>query len=146
MEERGKAVSKLNQLLEKNYDAEKEYIKAAENTESSLIKNILKSEAEKRRSFSLKLKDEIAKLGGMPEKESSTASKIQRTWIDVKAALSGNSDQSIIEQCKKGDKAALEEYESVLKESELTASSRKMVQQQREEITNMYHQWNNLKI
>jgi uncharacterized protein (TIGR02284 family) len=146
MEERSKAVDKLNQLLEKNYDAEKEYRKAAENTHNSLLKSILDSEAEKRRDFGIKLKDEIAKLGGMPEKEESTASKIHRTWIDVKTALAGNSDQSIVEECRRGDEAAIEEYESVLKDSELTASSRKMVQQQREEITDMYHQWTNLKI
>lgn len=146
MEDRSKAVIKLNQLLEKNYDAEKGYKEAAENTDNTLLKNILKSEAEKRHNFGIKLKDEIAKLGGMPEKEDSTASKIHRTWIDVKTALAGNSDQSIIEECRRGDEAAIEEYESVLKDSELTDSSRKTVQQQREEITDMYHQWRILKI
>lgn len=146
MEDRSNAIGKLNQLLEKNYDAEKGYKEAAENVDNPLLKNILISEAGKRHDFGIKLRDEIAKLGGMPEKEDSTASKVHRTWIDVKAALAGNSDEAIIKECTRGDEAAIEEYESVLKESELTASSRKMVQQQREEITDMYHQWKNIKI
>lgn len=146
MEDRNKAVHKLNQLLEKNIEAEKGYNKAAEQADNGLLKKILIMEADKRHYFGDKIKDEIVKLGGMPEKEESTASKVHRTWIDIKAALSGNNDKSIVEECRRGDKAAMDEYEEVLKDSELTASSRKVVQQQREEITERFHQWDNLKI
>ena len=81
MEDRSSVVGKLNALLEKNYDAEKSYREAAAKSENPLIKNILKSEAETRRSFSIKIKDEIAKLGGMPEKSDGTADKFIRPGL-----------------------------------------------------------------
>ncbi|MGK7390451.1 MAG: ferritin-like domain-containing protein [Candidatus Cyclobacteriaceae bacterium M2_1C_046] len=146
MENRTRAVGKLNELLEKNNDAEKGYREAAKNADNSLLQNMLNNEAEKRKKFGLKIKDEIAKLGGIPEKGDSQASKVHRTWMDVKAALAPNTDDAIVKECERGDKNAIKEYEEVLKESDLTPSSLKLVQQQREEITDTLHQWENFNI
>lgn len=146
MEDRTKAVDKLNELLEKNYDAEKGYREAAKNADNSLLQKMLVNEAEKRKGFGIKIKDEIAKLGGIPDKGDSQASKVHRTWMDVKAALAPNTDEAIVKECKNGDKNAINEYEGVLKESNLTPSSLKLVQQQREEITDTLHNWENFTI
>lgn len=146
MEDRANAVNKLNQLLEKNYDAEKGYREAADNTKNELLQNLLKNEAEKRKDFGIKIKDEIAKIGGMPDKGNSQASKVHRTWMDVRAALAPNTDEAIIKECRRGEKNAIEEYEDVLKESELTVSSRKVVQQQREDITDTLHHLQEFKL
>lgn len=143
MENRGNAIDKLNQLLEKNYDAEKVYREAAKNTSNPLLEKVLESEAGKRRDFGIKIKDEIAKLGGMPDKGSSTTAKVHATWMDVRAALAPNTDDAIIKECKRGEKNAIQEYEEILKQNDLTPSSRKVVQQQREEITDSLQNWEN---
>lgn len=146
MEDRSKAANKLNELLQKNYEAEKGYRKAAENSENGLLKSLLESEASKRHDFGVQIEQEIVKLGGMTEKSTSTESKVHRTWMDVKAALAPKTDNAIVKECERGDQVAIKDYEKVLKENELTASSRKLVQQQREEITDRYHEWKNFKL
>lgn len=127
-------VNLLNDLLERNYDAEKGYKKAAEDTKSPVLKEFFRDYAGQRYTFGHELKEEIRRLGGDPEKGTSTASNLHRTWIDIKTALSSDKDESVVEECIRGEKAALEDYEDVLKKSELSMASREVVQRQHDKI------------
>lgn len=128
------AVSLLNDLLERNYDAEKGYKKAAEDAKSPVLKEFFRDYASQRYTFGHELKDEIRRLGGDPEKSTSTASNLHRTWIDIKTALSSDKDETVVEECIRGEKAALDDYEDVLKKSELSMGSREVIQRQHDQI------------
>lgn len=69
---------KLNALLEKTYDAEKGFKKAAENIENKSLKNYFKSKAKERYSFGHELKEEIRSFNQEIDKGGSVASSAHR--------------------------------------------------------------------
>lgn len=129
-----KAVSLLNELLEKSYDAEKGYKKAAEDIENSVLKDFLSSYSQQRYDFGHQIKAEITSLGGKPEKGTSITSNLHRTWIDLKSALTGGDDTKVLEECERGEKAALEDYEKVLSHQELPEKTKAVLRRHHDEI------------
>lgn len=124
-------VEGLNDLLEKNYDAEAGYKNALENTESPRLKAFFISKADQRYEFGHQIKAEIKKLGGTPDKGTSITGDLHRAWIDFKTALSFNDDESILEECERGEEACLEEYNEFLTENTLSADLRNVINKQR---------------
>jgi len=114
---------KLNDLLEKTYDAEKGYAKAAENTDHTLLKSYFKKRSKERYHFGHELKAEILKFGEAPETDGSLTGSVHRAWMDTKALFSANDAESMLEESIRGEKAAVEEYETVLKDSALPPST-----------------------
>lgn len=124
----------LNDLLEKNYDAEQGYKKAAEDIDNSLLKEFLKDSSKKRYDFGHEIKEEINRLGGKPEKGTSLVGDLHRKWIDLKSAIAGNNDKAVIAECEKGEKAALQDYEIAIKSGNLPETAQAVVRRQYERI------------
>ena len=59
--------NKLNELLEKNYDAEAGYKKAAENAKSKSLSLFFNRKSEERRAFGHEIKNELLKFDQKPE-------------------------------------------------------------------------------
>lgn len=125
---------KLNELLEKNYDAEKGYKLAAEKVKDERLKNFFSQRAQERYDFGHELKSEIKNFGETPDKGSSLAGDAHRSWMNLKASLSSDKDESILEETIRGEKAAVEEYEDILKESEIPASTGNILMKQKNAI------------
>lgn len=145
MENRNKEIAGvLNELLERNYDAEKGYKKAAEDIDNSLLKDFFRDYSGQRYNFGHELKEEIKKLGAEPEKGSSTAGDLHRTWIDLKSLVTGKDTEAVINECIRGEKKALEDYEDALRRTDLPATSREVVQRQHDRIQNAVNRLNQL--
>lgn len=145
MEDRNKkAVEALNELLERNYDAEKGYKKAAEDIENSTLKEFFKDYSGQRYSFGHEIKEEIRKMGGEPEKGSGVRSNLHRTWIDVKSLLTGKDTEAVVKECIRGEKTALEDYEDALKINDLSTSARDVVQRQHDKIQGAVNRLNQI--
>ncbi|MCM4156326.1 PA2169 family four-helix-bundle protein [Gramella sp. AN32] len=125
---------KLNELLEKNYDAEKGYKLAAEKVKNTRLKSYFESRAKDRYDFGHELKSEIANFGGTPKKGTSVAGDIHRGWINLKTSLSGDKDEAVLEEAIRGEKASVEEYEEVLNEAEIPASTANILMKQKNSI------------
>ncbi len=110
--------SQLNGLLEKNYDAEKGYKTAAENTKSNVLTTLFERKAEERKRFGNELKLEIESLGVLPENEGSNKALIHRAWMDTKVFFSSNADESMLEEAIRGEKASISEYNEVINSKE----------------------------
>lgn len=126
--------NRLNALLEKNYDAEKGYKKAAENAKHIGLKNYFNKKAQERYDFGYELKTEIKSFGQPAEKDGSLTGKAHRAWMDVKAALSSDNDESMLEEAIRGEKAAIAEYEEVLGEVSLPLNTKSMLFNQKNHI------------
>ncbi|WP_055442482.1 ferritin-like domain-containing protein [Lacinutrix himadriensis] len=129
-----KVGNRLNALLEKNYDAEKGYKKAAENAKHIGLKNFFNKKAQERYDFGYELKTEIKSFGQPAEKDGSLTGKAHRAWMDVKAALSSDNDESMLEEAIRGEKAAIAEYEEVLGEIGLPLNTKNMLFNQKNHI------------
>ena len=67
--------NKLNELLEKTYDAEKGFKKAADNTEHPQLKAFFESKSKQRYDFGHELKTEIKSFGQEIDKGDSVAGR-----------------------------------------------------------------------
>ncbi|APG59575.1 ferritin-like domain-containing protein [Christiangramia salexigens] len=113
-------VKHLQELLEKNYDAEKGYKKAMEHTNNPHLKKFLSKQAVQRNHFATELDKQLHMLNEHP-KENGTGSalgSIHRIWIDFKTSLSKHTDESILEECIRGEKASVREYEDKIRKNE----------------------------
>lgn len=118
---------KLNDLLEKNYDAEKGYKKAAENVNHTGLKNFFNRKSEQRRVFGHDLKSEIRSFGQDVDKGGSLTGSAHRTWMDVKSWLSKENEESMLEEAIRGEKTTVNEYSDVLKETSLPSSTKSVL-------------------
>lgn len=133
-----KMTNKLNELLEKNYDSEKGYKKAAEKVENTKLKKFFNDEAQKRYDFGHELKTEIKNYGETPDKGGSATGTMHRAWMDIETAFSSNNEETILGEVQKGEKAAVEEYDEVIKDTTLPPTTQKILNTQRETIQNAW--------
>lgn len=126
---------KLNELLEKTYDAEKGFKKAAEHANSPDLENYFIRKSIERSGFGHDLKTEIMNFGQEVDKGGSAAGTLHRGWMDVKAFFSANNDESMLEEAITGEKAAVNEYKDVLKETDLPPSTEVLLTQQMNKIS-----------
>ena len=131
-----KIVECLNDLLTKAYDAEEGFKQAADRAEHHPdLVHFFNRQSEMRRSFGHDIKQKIAQYGGTPDKGSSLAGKSHQVWITVKDALTPDHDgEQILEECIRGEKAAVEEYDEKLKCDELPSDVRTLITEQRSSI------------
>ena len=127
---------KLNDLLEKTYDAEKGFKKAAENTDHKQLKSFFENKAKQRYDFGHELKVEIKTFGQKVDQGDSIAGKAHRAWMDVKALFSLDSAEAMLEEAIRGEKAAVEEYKEVLEDTSLPSSTAAILRNQKEAIEN----------
>jgi len=125
---------KLNDLLEKTYDAEKGFKKAAEHTDNAPLQSYFQRKAQERYDFGHELKSEIKTFGQEVDKGGSLAGAAHRTWMDVKAFFSADDAESMLEEAIRGEKAAIEEYEDVLKETSLPSTTSALLAKQKLKI------------
>lgn len=112
--ENKETVNILQELLQKNYDAEAGYKQIMQKTETMVLKQWLQEKAKQRSQFANELDGQIRQLNGTPLTDGSVLGSAHRAWIDVKTSLSSNTDEAILEECIRGEKASVEEYQKQL--------------------------------
>jgi uncharacterized protein (TIGR02284 family) len=127
-------VSTLNELLEKSYDAEKGYKQAIENSHSPKLKNFFQERAAQRSQFATELHEALHQLNAEPTTKGSTAGTFHRAWMDLKASVFGDNEESVLEECIRGEKASLDEYKDALDGDTLLADVVPVVQNQMAQI------------
>lgn len=130
--ENEKRIDVLNKLIEINNDRLEGYETAAKETDSADLKSLfatLQGTSDKNLS---ELRSEVTRLGGTPEEGTRVTGKFFRAWMDVKAALSTNERQTVLNSCEFGEDKALETYEEVLENnsSTLTPEELEMIRSQ----------------
>lgn len=126
--------SKLNDLLERTYDAEKGFRKAAENTEHAYLKRYFERKSLERKNFALELNNEIRSFGETPETSGSIEGTAHRAWMDVKALFSSDNDESMLEEAIRGENTALNDYNDVINDHGLPMSTQSILIKQRDTI------------
>lgn len=133
-------INVLNDLLAKNYDAEKGYKEAAELANSDRLSIIFNNLAQQRYDFGHEIKDRIKTLGGTPNKGDTLAAKVHRYWMDLKTMLSSNNDGTVLEEVVRGEENAVKYYEEAARKLKIDTSSYEMTIRQRDRIrTTLQH-------
>ncbi|MGF6723290.1 uncharacterized protein (TIGR02284 family) [Paraburkholderia sp. GAS41] len=121
--------SVLNDLVEISKDGERGFRKAAEDAHDAQLKALFVSRAEDCSRGARELQDVVQRLGGKPETGGTVGGALHRGWTDVKSAVAGRTDHSILEDCEKGEDVAKKNYHDAL-EKDLPADVRIVVEKQ----------------
>ncbi|RMA58681.1 ferritin-like domain-containing protein [Ulvibacter antarcticus] len=127
-------VGNLQGLLEKNYDAEKGFTKAMQDSKNQQLKNFLKHQAAQHARFATELDHEIRSLNETPKESGSTAGTLHRAWIGVKTAFTSDNDEAVLEECIRGEKACAEDYEETLNENRFSPNISSVLNNQLSQI------------
>ncbi|GAB4158677.1 MAG: hypothetical protein Tsb0033_12120 [Winogradskyella sp.] len=125
---------KLNELLVKNYDAEKGYINAMQEVDNVEVKNFFRERAEERSRFARQLRTEILTYGEIPEDSGSLKGVMHRNWMTLKTTFSSNNEETILKEALRGEKASLEEYNELLSNNNFPSRLIELLREQRNAI------------
>lgn len=107
----------LNDLLESCRDGEYGFNTSAEHTKSADLKTMLLRHAEECRTAGQELQTLIRQLGGEPDEGGTVSGALHRGWVAVRGALTAYSDQAMLDECERGEDAAVARYRKALKEN-----------------------------
>jgi uncharacterized protein (TIGR02284 family) len=107
-------ISTLNHLIETGRDGQNGYQSAAEGVKDPALKSLFEQYGLQRAKFVGELQNEVLRLGADPENTGSVAAALHRGWIDIKSAVTGKNEQSILEECERGEDAAIKNYQDAI--------------------------------
>ena len=139
-------VKHLNSLLEKHNDAVKGYEEAAEEVKNPSLKTFLERNASTRRSFAQDLKQEVVSLGGDPEDSTSVKGDLHRSWLDLKSAFSSDNDESVLEECIRGEESAIKDYDETIRSGDIPSGLNNKLQTQRDQIQQALNELKSLEL
>ncbi len=128
-------VNNLQELLEKNYDAEKGFTKAMTDAKNPSLKAFLQRQAAQRSRFANELSDIILNLNEKPNESGSATGTLHRAWIDIKTSLSGDKDEAVLEECIRGEKASVDEYHDRLQKYDFPLGISDILTKQADDIS-----------
>lgn len=127
-------IHQLNLLLAKTKEAEKGFSKAAEKAEAADLKKYFQDKSNRRNVFALEISTAIRELGFTENPNQNYLGDIHRFWMEVKTALSSDTDEVLLEECERGEKYSLEDYDKVLAFGNLPVSVKNVLESQRAKV------------
>ncbi|HEX8775854.1 MAG TPA: PA2169 family four-helix-bundle protein [Pyrinomonadaceae bacterium] len=124
------AISTLNNLIETCKDGQNGFQAAADGVKNNDLKTLFHTYSRQRAEFAGELQAEVGRLGGDAEKTGSLAASLHRGWIDIKSAVTGEDENAVISECERGEDSAVRNYEDALREQDLPADVRAIVERQ----------------
>jgi uncharacterized protein (TIGR02284 family) len=107
----------LNDLIETCRDGENGFQTAADHVSDPGLKKFFTQCSEQRAQFASELQSEVRQLGGTPTQTGSVSAAFHRGWMNIKSIVMGGSDDAIVAECERGEDAAIENYQRVLKQN-----------------------------
>ncbi len=110
-------VNDLQDLLERNYEAEKGYKKAIEHTKNTNLKHFLRDRAAQHNHFATELDKHIHLLNEHPRENGNGGAlgNLQKFWMNFKNSLGKKDDEAILEECIQGEKLSIKKYEEKIR-------------------------------
>jgi uncharacterized protein (TIGR02284 family) len=144
MKEQQETSSVLNNLIETLKDGQEGFRQAAEAVKDPKLKSLFIEFSQQRSRFATALQSQVQTLGKKPETSSSAAGALHRGWINLKAAVTGGDDHTILAECERGEDSAVEEYRKAL-EDDLSPSAYDLVSRQYTDIKASHDRIRNLR-
>jgi uncharacterized protein (TIGR02284 family) len=129
--DRDEVLESLDDLLKTCRDGEKGFKEAAEHTRTTSLATLLRDRAQTCARGAEDLIAAIGRLGGEANDRGSATGALHRGWVSARGSVGALSDLDMLEECERGEDAALARYRKVLAQA-LPADVRTLVQQQME--------------
>ena len=145
MADRQDEISTLNTLTATLIDSINGYEDAAANSEAGRFQQMFRERASERQRVVQDLRAEIRRLGGEPEEGGSFMGKTHQRWLDLKAAITGRDEKSIINEVERGEDYLKEKFETALDSGSLSGESRAIVERAYQSVRAGHDQISRLK-
>lgn len=107
-------VSTLNDLIETCKDGEYGFRESAEHAKSESLRSLFTARAKDCEQAARELQMQVTQYGGEPDTGGSATGALHRGWVAVRGVLAGYSDLAMLEECERGEDAALARYRNAL--------------------------------
>ncbi|MDT0676965.1 ferritin-like domain-containing protein [Autumnicola musiva] len=124
----------LQELLDRNYDAQEGFKQAMEDTDNHDLKRFLFSKAVRRGEFIAELQKELNILGLESTREGTVEGTAHRAWIGFKTALAGKNDKDVLEECIRGEQIIHKQYTEQLQANVFPEKIEEILRRQMQEI------------
>jgi uncharacterized protein (TIGR02284 family) len=119
----------LNTLIGTLIDSVEGYQKAAADTTNTRFAEMFNARAQERQSAVTKLQAAVARMGGNPEDDGTTAGAIHRGWINLKEAVLGRDDEAIVNSVESGEDYLKAKFKTAMDNVDLPADARAAVEE-----------------
>ncbi|MES2904360.1 MAG: PA2169 family four-helix-bundle protein [Pseudomonadota bacterium] len=121
------------------------YREAAEHAEGEQFREIFRTNGSERERVAGELAGEVRRLGGTPDEDGTVLGKTHQVFLDLKAAVTGRDDKSIVNEVERGEDYLKEKFETALKADDLTPESRTVIERAYESVRKGHDQISALK-
>lgn len=128
------AVKVLNGLIKTTLDSAGGYREAAENADRSQYKAMFAERVNKRQRLAQELQQQVRALGGEPEMEQGALGKAHNKFVDLKNALTGGDDKSVIDEVERGEDHIRDKFQHALEDEDLPPNVRNVVSRAFQEV------------
>lgn len=139
-----KDITTLNTLIETTIDSITGYEESAKLIENERFRQIFRERADERQKVVEELRGEVRRLGGDPEESGTLLGKAHQRFEDLKAAITGRDEKSIINEVERGEDYLKAKYEAAL-DSGLTGEPRAVVERAYQSVRAGHDQISQLK-
>jgi uncharacterized protein (TIGR02284 family) len=119
----------LNTLIGTLIDSIQGYQKAAADTSNARFAEMFNARAQERQQALTRLQAAVARLGGNPEDDGTTAGAVHRGWMNLKEAVLGQDDETIVKTVEEGEDYLKGKFETALDNVDLPAEARMAVEE-----------------
>jgi len=120
----------LNNLIETSKDGEFGFTACAKHVTSSDLRALFTQRAADCARAASELQALVQQYGGTPETDGTASGALHRGWVAVRGSLTGYSDQAMLDECERGEDAALARYRAALRNEELPENVRALISRQ----------------
>jgi uncharacterized protein (TIGR02284 family) len=122
-------IATLNTLIGTLIDSIEGYTKSAADTKNAHFAERFNARAQERQQVLTRLQATVARLGGNPEDESTTAGSLHRGFINLKEAVLGQDDETIIDEVERGEDYLKNKWETALESTDLSPEARMAIEE-----------------
>src|SRR5690349_22126688 len=138
-------ISTLNTLIATTIDSVNGYENSAKDIDNQRFAEIFRERASERQQVVQQLREEVRRLGGNPEDDGSFLGKTHQRFEDLKAAVTGRDEKSIINEVERGEDYLKEKFETALNDGDLSGECRSAVERAYQSVRAGHDQMSHLK-
>lgn len=133
-------ISVLNDLIETSKDGEYGFRTCSEKTSAGELQSLFSQRADECRRAAEELQALVVQYGGSPADRGTAAGALHRGWASLRGTVTGHTDQSMLDECERGEDVAITRYRKALAESTLPTPVRAVVERQMQGVQRNHDQ------
>jgi len=138
-------IGTLNTLIATTIDSITGYENSARDIDNERFRQIFRQRADERQRVVGELQAEVRRLGGDPEDGGSFMGKTHQRFEDLKTAITGGDEKSVINEVERGEDYLKEKFEAALNSDTLSGDSRAVVERCYQSVRQGHDQMSQLK-